>query len=118
MCGLAPWHLRRGATLRPPPSCGLVSNADAVGRTLPFGTSLVSHPSLLYLMSTPQGGQYRADDLEKFLVEQGRKDAIDSIIANRHAIAHGRDSGITVARVVQYLDRCVEVIDFMEAQCK
>jgi hypothetical protein len=62
--------------------------------------------------------QLWADDLEKFLVEQGRKDAIDSIIANRHAIAHGRDSGITVARVVQYLDRCVEVIDFMEAQCK
>jgi hypothetical protein len=59
-----------------------------------------------------------ADDLEKFLMEQGRKEAIDSIIANRHAIAHGRDSGITVVRVVQFLDRCVEVIEFIEGQCK
>jgi hypothetical protein len=43
-----------------------------------------------------------AEDLENFLMEQGRKDAIDSIIANRHAIAHGRDSGITVVRVVEF----------------
>ena len=59
-----------------------------------------------------------AEDLEKFLMEQGRKEAIDSIIANRHAIAHGRDSGITVVRVIQFLDRCVEVMEFIEDQCK
>jgi hypothetical protein len=51
-------------------------------------------------------------------MDQGRKEAIDSIMANRHAIAHGRDSGITVVRVVSYLDKCVEIIEFIEAQCK
>jgi|SRR5712691_6153845 hypothetical protein len=59
-----------------------------------------------------------ADDLEQFLGEKGRKDAIDSIMANRHLIAHGRDSSITVARVNDYLEKCVEVIDFIETQCK
>ena len=56
--------------------------------------------------------------LEAFLEDNGRKDAVDSIIANRHLIAHGGSSGITLSRVNQYLDKCVEVIDFIEAQCQ
>lgn len=56
-------------------------------------------------------------NLETFLAENGRKDAIDSIMANRHLIVHGGDSGITLARVKEYLQRCVEVIDFLEFQC-
>jgi hypothetical protein len=31
-----------------------------------------------------------------------QKDAIDSILANRHQIAHGKSVGITYARVVRY----------------
>ncbi len=58
------------------------------------------------------------DDLEQFLNDAGRKEAIDSIMANRHQIAHGRDSGITIARVDNYLKKCVEVIEFIESQCK
>jgi hypothetical protein len=57
-------------------------------------------------------------ELEAFLGNNGRKDAIDSIMSNRHQIAHGGNSGITLARVKQYLDKCVEVIDFIEGQCK
>jgi hypothetical protein len=49
--------------------------------------------------------------------QNGRKDAIDSIMNNRHLIAHGKDSGITVARVNDYLRKCIEVIEFIEAQC-
>jgi RiboL-PSP-HEPN len=56
-------------------------------------------------------------NLESFLAENGRKDAIDSIMANRNQIVHGKDSGITLVRVNQYLEKCVEVIDFLEAQC-
>jgi hypothetical protein len=59
-----------------------------------------------------------AEELDQFLEEEGRRDAIDSIMANRHQIAHGRDSGITIARVNSYLERCVEVVEFIEAQCK
>ena len=57
-------------------------------------------------------------ELEKFLGTDGRKEAVDSIIANRHQIAHGETSGITLTRVNQYLEKCVEVINFLESQCK
>lgn len=46
-----------------------------------------------------------------------RRNAIDSIINNRHQIAHGRNTSISVVRVKDYLQRAVEVIDFIESQC-
>ncbi len=58
------------------------------------------------------------NELKNFLNEEGRKDAIDSIMANRHLIAHGQSAGITVARVSEYLVKCIEVIDFIESQCR
>ena len=58
-----------------------------------------------------------ADELRQFLEEENRKEAIDTIMSNRHLIVHGRDSSITVARVVSYLDKCVEVVEFIEGQC-
>jgi hypothetical protein len=57
-----------------------------------------------------------ADDLEKFVELNGRKEAIDAIMANRHQIAHGKDSGITVARISSYLDKAEEVLEFIEKQ--
>lgn len=55
--------------------------------------------------------------LEIFLKTGGRKDAVDAIINNRNLITHGRDVGITVVSVKQYLEKCVEVIKFLEKQC-
>lgn len=57
------------------------------------------------------------EELDAYLQSEGRKEAIDSIIANRHQVAHGGQSGITSATVTKYLDSCVEVIEFIEAQC-
>ena len=57
------------------------------------------------------------EELEEFLGENGRKDAIDAIMANRHLIAHGQDAGITVVRVKEYLDKCIQVLEFIEMQC-
>jgi hypothetical protein len=57
-----------------------------------------------------------ADDLEKFVETNGRKEAVDAIMANRHQIAHGKDSGITLARVSDYLDKAEEVLKFIEMQ--
>jgi len=57
-----------------------------------------------------------ADDLEKFIEKDGRKEAIDAIMANRHQIAHGKDSSITVARVSTYLNKAEEVLEFIEKQ--
>lgn len=60
-----------------------------------------------------------AVDLESFLNEDAevRKTAIDSIMNNRHQIAHGRSTQISIARVREYLVKCVEVIKFIEDQC-
>lgn len=57
-----------------------------------------------------------ADDLAKFVEVNGRKEAIDTIMANRHLIVHGKSSGITVARVSDYLDKAEEVLKFIENQ--
>ncbi len=53
-------------------------------------------------------------ELEVYSNEAGRKDAIDSIMNNRHQIAHGKDVGLTIHRVKDYLDKSIEVIDFIE----
>ena len=60
-----------------------------------------------------------ASELEEFLEKdaEARKTAIDSIMNNRHLIAHGRSTSISVARVRDYLERSVEAVDFIEAQC-
>lgn len=55
--------------------------------------------------------------LNDYIEQNGRKDAIDSVMTNRHLIAHGKDSGITLARLDQYFKKGVEVIDYIEGQC-
>ncbi len=46
-----------------------------------------------------------------------RKDAVDSIVSNRHNIAHGRNVGITYASIRQYYERALDVVDLIEKQC-
>lgn len=59
------------------------------------------------------------EELEEYLESENgsRKNALDSLMANRNKIAHGENSGISVARVRDFLDRCVEVLEFIEDQC-
>jgi hypothetical protein len=45
-----------------------------------------------------------------------KKNAIDSIMNNRHQIAHGKTSSISVARVQEYLRESVDVLNFIESQ--
>ena len=45
------------------------------------------------------------------------KNAIDSICANRNLIAHGRDSGITYARINDWYQDAIEVVELIEKQC-
>lgn len=58
------------------------------------------------------------EDLDRFLSSEGRREAIDAIMANRHLIAHGKDSEITLVRVRDYLSKSVQVIEYIEAQCR
>lgn len=57
------------------------------------------------------------ETLREFIDQDGRKEAIDAIMSNRHLIAHGKDSGISLARVSEYLKKSIQVIDFIENQC-
>ena len=45
------------------------------------------------------------------------KDAVDSIVANRHLIAHGRDVGISHAQMKDYYDRAIRVVDLIRVWC-
>ena len=56
-------------------------------------------------------------ELEDFLQDNFRGDAVNSIMQNRHLIAHGRNSNITVGQVDQCLTRIVEIVDLLERQC-
>ena len=55
--------------------------------------------------------------LESFIASDGRREAINSIMANRHEIAHGKQPGITLTQIKNYLDRAVDVIEFIEHLC-
>lgn len=45
------------------------------------------------------------------------KDAVDSIVANRHIIAHGGQVGITIASMTRYYEAVKTLISIMEEQC-
>ena len=55
-------------------------------------------------------------DLETFLADNGRKEAMDSIISIRHNLAHGGDYGVSLVRMRDYFDKSVQVIEFLESK--
>lgn len=58
-------------------------------------------------------------ELEVFVGDNGRSEAIDSIMNQRHLIAHGKykNSNITMAGIKEYFSKAIEVLDFIEQQC-
>lgn len=56
-------------------------------------------------------------DLEAHLSQNFRSDAVNAIMSNRHLIAHGRSSHITVGQINLYLGKVIEIAEFMESQC-
>lgn len=57
------------------------------------------------------------EDLEAFVGDDGRREAIVSLLSNRHLIAHGQDSSITISKVKDWLLKTVEVIEHIEDLC-
>jgi hypothetical protein len=55
-------------------------------------------------------------ELQKFVQTDGRDEAIKTIMLARHSIAHGKNSDVSVHRVLEYFDKCVEVAEFVEGQ--
>jgi hypothetical protein len=58
-------------------------------------------------------------DLDMFVNGEGGLDAIDSIMNQRHLIAHGnyKNSSISMTRIKEYFARAVKVLEFIEKQC-
>lgn len=54
------------------------------------------------------------DPLRDYLQEENRGAAINYILKDRHNIAHGRDSDITIIKLENYLNKTVEVIKYIE----
>lgn len=52
--------------------------------------------------------------LRDFLQNENRSTAINYIFKDRHNIAHGRDSEITIDKLEEYLKKTVEVIKYLE----
>ncbi len=51
---------------------------------------------------------------EEFAKREGRKDALDSVMNNRHLVAHGRRSEVTITQVKAYFDKCIEIMEWVE----
>lgn len=61
----------------------------------------------------PQWGR----DLQKYMDDEYLGASINTIMTNRHLIAHGRSSNITVGQISFHLGKAVEISKFMENQC-
>ena len=58
------------------------------------------------------------NELEQYFHDNpNKKNAIDSIMNNRHLIAHGKSTSISVARIKDFLQESIDVINFIESQC-
>ncbi len=49
-----------------------------------------------------------------YLQNEDRASAVNYILKDRHNIAHGRDSDITIGKLEGYLKKTVEVLEFIE----
>jgi hypothetical protein len=56
--------------------------------------------------------------LTNYLDDNGRKEAINAIMKNRHKIAHGEKSDIGYHQLKSYFNKAIEVVDFIEILCK
>ena len=52
--------------------------------------------------------------LRDYLQQENRSTAINYIFTDRHNIAHGRDSEITIDKLEEYLKKAVDVIRYLE----
>ena len=59
----------------------------------------------------PEWGEQLGD------IDEELKDAVNSVVANRHLIAHGRDVGISFARMKEYYPRIRRVVEIIQDQC-
>ena len=53
---------------------------------------------------------------EKLITDE-QKDAVNSVLANRHSIVHGRSVGISPVRITEYYKQVLQIVDMIETDC-
>lgn len=95
-----------------------VSANEAVAGYVARQLNRIQNPNVQKILDTTyQFKKLWGDMLSDYIVKDGRKEAIETIMTNRHKIAHGEDSNVTILGVEEYLAKIVEVVEFMENQC-
>lgn len=94
------------------------TSPEPVAKYAVFHLARIQNPNCERMLLTAGGfkEQWR-QDLEEYLNDEGRREAVDSIINVRHNVAHGGQMGITIARVREYYEKAVSVLEFLERQC-
>lgn len=99
----------------------LVSKSSA-GHVASYASSMlgrIQNPKAAKFVETARAFKKSwGDDLSAFFSDNVEvKEAIDSIMSNRHQIAHGKNTDISLARVKDYLKNSVKALNFIEQQC-
>lgn len=94
--------------------------SEPVGRYVSSTISPIKNPKIQKFLEIASAFQQAwRDELEIYANLEGRGDAINSIMTNRHQVAHGKShiSNITLAQLKEYLAKAVEVLEFIDQQC-
>lgn len=95
-----------------------VSANEAVSSYVSRQLERIQNPNVQKIIETTYNFKKSwGDTLNEYITKDGRKEAIEAIMKNRHKIAHGEISNITILRVKEYLAKIIEVVEFMENQC-
>jgi hypothetical protein len=95
-------------------------NNKAHPRVAQYASSMlrsVNNPKATkFIQSAQRFDDAWARKLEAFVEEDSgrRRGAIDSIMSNRHLIAHGKNSNISIRQVRHYFESSLEVLTFIE----
>lgn len=98
--------------------------SDIAERSCPPSVVLTYTKSQLFKIQNANTEKIRAlaksfnpewdERIKNYMQENNRGAAINYILKDRHNIAHGRDSEITIGKLEEYLTKTVEVIKYIE----
>lgn len=69
---------------------------------------------VLNKFNTTWGANFETEIKDNSPIDKEIKDSIDSIVSNRHLIAHGKSVGMTYSTVSKYYGFCTKAIEILE----
>lgn len=76
-----------------------------------------TNPNMEKIVQLARSFNKRWADALETQAEGEIKNAVDSICNNRNLIAHGRDTGISFARIHGYYQQATRLVEMIEKQC-